>query len=341
MKKYLLPALMLSAMLTVCLSGCSNRSASEDSSAQTTENPAPVVAEGDTVTIENSEEPFEFHIEYANVTEAPELFYQAEAGKVYVDFCVSCKNIGSDIVTVQDTMEGMLIYSGIYEYTGSLMIEEGEDGFLDSIYYNTVAPADTVYLHYLFPAPEEIQHSDRMLELCIAFCGNDYRLIVREGTEGPVSDSEYSKSSGKVSDTLTDGEVVITANSEFYVDFSEITEDVMPPEPGPAYMHYPAEPGETYVNLCVAYKNLSGQEIRGDKAVSAVLTVDGTHYQGASRVEINGRSLFENAGAVHLIPLSTEYVHYLFPIPMEVAASGKSMEISLKIDGSSYTYYIK
>lgn len=341
MKKYLLPALMLSAMLTVCVSGCSNPSASENSSAQTEEDPAPVVAEGDTVTIDDNEEKFEFRIEYVNIAKDPELYYPAEAGKVYVDFCAACKNVGNDIVTVQDALDGMLLYSGIYEYTGSCMIEKGENRFLDSIYYDTVKPADTVYLHYLFPVPEEVQDSDRMLELNISFCGSDYRLIVREGAEGSVSGSEGSKASGKVSDTITDHEVVTTANSEFYVDFSEITNDVIPPKPGGAYIHYPAEPGETYVNFCVAFKNMSGQEIRGDKAFSAKLTVGDTHYQGAARVEINGRSMFENAGAVHLIPLSTEYVHYLFPIPEDAASGGESLEISLKVDGVNYTYYIK
>lgn len=341
MKKYPLPALMLSAILTICLSGCANRSAAGDSSSQTAENPAPVVAEGDTITIDDNEDKLEFHIEYINITEDPELFYKAEAGKVYVDFCVSCKNIGDEIFIVNDTIEGALIYSGVYKYAGSPKIEEGENRFLTSIYYNKVKPSDTVYLHYLFLAPEEVQDSDRMLELNISLCDNDYRIIMREGVKGSVSDSENSKSAGKTAETVADGKLVTTANSEFYVDFSEITNDLIPPDPGAVYIHYPANPGETYVNFCVAYKNISGQQIRGDKAISAKLTVGETHYQGAVKVEMYGRSKFENAGAVYLIPLSTEYIHYLFPIPEEVAATGESMEISFKIDGINYTYYCK
>ncbi|MDE6641570.1 MAG: hypothetical protein K2K63_13705 [Acetatifactor sp.] len=341
MKKYLLPALMLSAILTISLSGCANRSAAGDSSSQTEENPAPVIAEGDTITIDDNEDKLEFHIEYINITEDPELFYKAEAGKVYVDFCVSCKNIGDEIYIVNDTIDGVLLYSGAYEYAGSPKIEEGEQRFLTSIYYNKVKPADTVYLHYLFPAPEEVRDSDRMLELNISLCDNDYRIIVREGVKGSVSDSENSKSAGRTAEIIEDGELTASANSEFYVDFSEITNDVIPSNPGAAYIHYPANPGETYVNFCLAYKNMSGQQIRGDKAISAKLTVGETHYQGAAKVEINGRSMFENAGAVQLIPLSTEYVHYLFPIPEEVAAGGESMVISFKIDGINYTYYCK
>lgn len=341
MKKYLLPALMLSAILTVCLSGCANRSAAGDSSSQTEENPAPVVAEGDTITIDDNEDNLEFHIEYINITEDPELFYKAEAGKVYVDFCVSCKNIGDEIFIVNDTIEGSLIYSGVYKYTGSPKIEEGESRFLASIYYNKVKPSDTVYLHYLFLAPEEVRDSDRMLELSISICGNDYRIIMREGTQGSVSDSENSKAAGRTAEIIEDGELVTTANSEFYVDFSEITNDLIPPNPNTIYIHYPANPGETYVNFCVAYKNMSDQQIRGDKAISAKLTVGETHYQGAAKVEMYGRSNFENAGAIELIPLSTEYIHYLFPIPEEVAAGGESMVISFKIDGINYTYYCK
>lgn len=341
MKKKFLSALIISAIFLICFSGCANPSAAVDSSSLPEEDPAPVVAAGDTITIDDNGNNFEFHIEYINITEEPELFYKAETGKVYVDFCVSCKNTGNDITTVQDTIDGILIYSGVYEYTGSLMIEEGESRFLDSVYYDTVEPAATVYLHYLFSAPEEIQDSDRMLELSVSVCGNDYGMIVREGTEGSVSAGENSKSSDKLSENIQDGEVITTDNSEFYVDFSQITNDVIPPNPGAAYMHYAANQGETCVDFCVAYKNMSGQEIRGDKAVSAKLTVGETHYQGTAKAEISGRSMFENAGAVSLIPLSTEYIHYLFPIPEEAANSGESMKISVKIDGSSYTYTIR
>lgn len=337
MKKHLLPALAVSAFITICFSGCANDSTAGKAPSVTEENTASAAAIGDTVTADDS---FEFHLEYVNITEDPELYYSAEKGKVYVDFCLSCKNIGSEEAAVYDIITGTLVYSGIYQYTGSLMEEEGEDRFLSRTYYDSwVDPSDTIYLHYLFTAPEEISGSDRMLEINTSICGSDYRILVREGETGPISVGEISKASGKTSETIANGEIVITENAKFYVDFYEITTDVVPPNPGMAYNHFAAEAGETYVNFCVAYQNLSPQKISAKKALSVKLTIDGEQYQGATMAEINSRSMFEGASSIDLLPLSTEYIHYLFPIPEEAAADGKSMEISIKADGVSYTYY--
>ena len=337
MKKHLLPALAISAVIIICFSGCANGSAAEKTPSVTEENTAAAAAIGDTITIDDS---FEFHLEYVNIAREPGLYHPAEKGKVYVDFCLSCKNIGNEKAVVHDIITGTLVYSGIYQYTGSLMEEEGENRFLSRTYYDSwVDPSDTVYLHYLFTAPEEIVSSDRMLEINTAICGSDYRILVREGETGPISVGEISEASGKTSETIANGEIVITENAKFYVDFYEITTDVVPPNPGMAYNHFAAEAGETYVNFCVAYQNLSPQKIPAKKALSVKLTIDGEQYPGAAMVEINDRSMFEAASSIDLLPLSTEYIHYLFPIPEDAAADGKSMEISIKADGVSYTYY--
>ena len=339
MKKYLLAALAVSAFLILCLSGCTNESASGDSSSQTEENSAPAAAIGDTVTIDDT---FEFHLEYVNITKEPELYYPAEKGKVYVDFCLSCKNIGSEETSIHEIISGTLVYSGTYKYAGSLMEEEGDDRFLSKTYYDSwLDPQGTAYLHYLFTAPEEVLSSDRMLEINTAICDSDYRILVREGETGPTSDGENSKTSGKTSETITEGETITTENLEFCVDFCEITNDVIPPRPGIAYNHFAAEAGETYVNFCVSYKNLSPQAVGAKKALSVKLTIDGEQYQGAAMAEINGRSMFEAASSINLLPLSTEYIHYLFPISEEIAAGGKSIEITIKADGISYTYHCK
>lgn len=340
MRKYSLLALTISAILVVSISGCADRSAVEDKSSHAEEITAQIVAEGETVVIDDI---CEFRIDSINIAKQPELFYEAEAGKVYADLCIACKNLADATVSLVNIItDESLVYSGIYQYTGTLMVEEDDRSWLTSTSYGTIVhSSETAYAHCLFPVPEEIQDSDRMLVFHVTIGGNDYQVIGREGVKGSVSDSGDNGTQGKISGRVADGEVKVTANSEFYVDFVQITDDVVPPNPGTAYNHFAADAGEVYVDFCVAYKNISDQEIRADKAVSAKLTIGEDSYNGASLVEINGRHLFENAGSMYVIPLSTEYIHCLFPIPAEAATGSDNMEISFKIDGKSYTYTVR
>lgn len=335
MRKYY--CLIIMIILTVSFTGCTDRPTVEESpTSQPEENTAPVLAVGETVTIDGM---CEFQVNYVTITEHPESYFNAETDKTYVDFCITYKNLGDSIVTANNIMEGKLIYSGLYEYEGKDTVD-AEDGSSSWSYAHTVKmnPSDTRQVHYYFTVPKEVQDSGRMVELNMNIRQNEYRVIVREGDKGTIPDSGSSDASRKTSGAITDGEVVTTDNSEFYVEYSEFTKKVMPPAPHNAYNYYAADEGKIYIDVCVAYKNISTQKIRADKAVSAQLKQADARTIIAEQLE---RSMFDYANLVNIIPLGTEYIHCIFLVPEEVATNNEQLTITFKIDGNRYTYTVK
>lgn len=335
MRKYFCLVIMI--ILTVSFTGCADRSIVEEApTAQPEENTAPVLTVGETVTIDGM---CEFQMNYVTITEHPESYFKAETGKTYVDFCITYKNLGDNIVTANNIMEGKLIYSGLYEYEGKDTVD-AEDGSSSWSYAHTVKmnPSDTRQVHYYFTVPKEVQDSGRMVELNMNIRQNEYRVIVREGDKGTIPGSGSSDASRKTSGEITDGEVVATDNSEFYVEYSEFTKKVTPPTPNTGYRYYEADEGKIFIDICVSYKNMSTQKIMAHKAVSAKLK------QAEAQTVIMeqfGRSNFDYANVVSIIPLGTEYVHYIFQVPEEAATNNEQLTISFKIDGNSYTYSVK
>ena len=304
----------------------------------------PVLAVGDSATTDQCE----FTVDYVNITRdvmPPQpgswySHYEAKAGKVYVDLCVAYKNTGTSNIDADTTISGNLIYSGKYEYTGFSMIET--DSRSDFTYSNitSIAPLDTGYVHYLFAVPEEVDHSGAEIVLKMTIGGEKYKIIVREGT-GTATENPPQQE-GKTSGEVVLGEVVVTKNSEFSIDYSDITKDVMPPQPGSWYSHYESEAGTVYVDVCFAYKNTTGNNVGADDVISAGLKYAGQYdYTGFSMIEKDSRSDFTYSNITSIAPLSTEYVHYLYAVPEEVATSSESVEVTFTIDGNTYTYKVR
>ena len=133
------------------------------------------------------------------------------------------------------------------------------------------------------------------------------------------------------------GEKVITENSEFTIEYVDITKDVVPPQKDDWYNHYEADEGKVYVDICFAYKNTNTEKIYVDDAITADMKYAGKYnYTGFSCCEEDNRSSF--ISYTYISPLATEYVHYLFEVPEEVKTSGDSIEITFTIDGNNYSY---
>lgn len=292
----------------------------------------------------------EFFVDYTNITKdvmppAPGSFYshyEAEDGKVYVDLCVSYKNLETSDADADEIMKGILIYGGQYEYTGFSMIEE--ESRSDFTYSNitSIAPLSTEYLHYLFEVPEEVENSGWDIKIVFMIEGTEYEVVVREGTTGETtaqSESAEQKTSGE----LKVGEVVAIANvCEFNVDYSAISAKVMPPVPGDFYSYYEAEDGKVYVDFCIAYKNLQSSDKAADEVMGAKLTYAGKYeYAGFSMIEEDGRGDFTYSNITSIAPLNTEYVHYLFEVPAEVETSTDPIAITFMINGNTYTYTVR
>lgn len=310
----------------------------------TTEDKAPVITVGDS----SMTNICEFSIEYINITNdvmPPQpgdwySHYEADKGKVYVDICVAYKNTDTSEVTADETISGILLYDGTYEYTGFSIIEEDNRTDLNYSNITSIAPLSTEYVHYLFEVPEEIKDTGAEIVLKMNIGGSDYKIIAREGNgTATVQDkSETWKTSGEVAI----GEVVVTKNSEFNIDYADIVNSVVPPQPGDWYSYYEAEEGKVYVDICFAYKNTNSQNVEADSVISAELKyADKYEYTGFSIIEEGSRADFTYSNITSIAPLSTEYVHYLFEVPQEVQTSGESIEVTFTVDGNTYTYKVR
>lgn len=301
----------------------------------------------ETVTVADS---CEFYVDYTDITAdvmPPQpgswySHYEAENGKVYIDICVAYKNLATTDRNADEVLSATLIYGGKYQYTGFSMIEE--ENRSDFTYSNitSIAPLSQEYLHYLFEVPAEVETSDGTLTVLLNVEGAKYSIVVREGTEGEVA-TLNANAIAKTSGPIKNGEVIAVMNNcEFYVDYSNITADVMPPQSGDWYSHYEAEDGKVYVDLCFAYKNWKTTNVGADDVISAKLTYAGKYeYTGFSMIEESNRSDFTYSNITSIAPLTTEYVHYLFEVPAEVETSSEPIEISFTIGGNTYTYTVR
>ena len=292
----------------------------------------------------------EFYIDHTNITDdvmppAPDSFYShyvAEDGKVYVDICIAYKNLSTGDRSADEIINGVLVYSGKYEYRGFSIIEENNRGDFTYSNITSIAPLTTEYLHYLFEIPVEAAEDNGSLVILLDIEGNSYSVTVREGTESQAA-SENKDAAAKKGGEVKDGETVLIEDKcEFFVDYSNITDDVMPLYPDSFYSHYEAEDGKIYVDICIGYKNLKNNDVGADDIISASLTYAGKYeYRGFSMIEENNRGDFTYSNITSIAPLATEYVHYLFEVPMEVGSSAEPIEIEFSIEGNKYFYTVR
>lgn len=304
----------------------------------------PVISIGDRISTDTCE----FSIDYINITNdvlppSPGSWYshyEADDGKVYVDFCVAYKNMASGNIGADETVSGILIYADKYEYKGFSMIEEDNRSNFTYSNITSIVPLTTEYVHYLFEVPEEVETSNLNIVLKMRIGGIDYKVIAREG-DG-ASAEEAAPQTGKTSGAVEIGEVVVTKNAEFNIDYSDITNDVMPLYPGSWYSHYEADDGKVYVDVCFAYKNTSGKSVSADNVISAKLKyADKYDYSGFSMIEEDNRGNFTYSNITSVAPLSTEYIHYLFEVPEEVQNSSESIVVTFSVSGNTYTYAVR
>ena len=318
-----------------------------ESETPTVEKDIPVLPVGETISIDDK---CEFYLDYVNITSdvmPPQpgswySHYEADDGKVYVDVCVAYKNLATRDIEADEVMTGTLIYSGQYEFSGFSMIEE--DSRSDFTYSNitSIAPLSTEYVHYLFSVPEEVQTAENAVGVILAIAGEEYKVIVKEGAVGTVTQNGTGGTTQETSGEIALGETISTKNSEFFVDYANITSDVMPPQPGNWYSHYEADDGKVYVDFCIGYKNTSSKSVGADDVISAKLKYAGKYdYTGFSMIEEDNRGDFTYSNITNISPLSTEYVHYLFSVPEEVESSSDAIVISFRIDGNDYTYSVR
>lgn len=136
--------------------------------------------------------------------------------------------------------------------------------------------------------------------------------------------------------------VTIDDVCEFYIDYSKITKKVLPPNPDSYYSYYEAGNGKTYIDLCIAYKNLDVQDVEADTVIGAKLKYDNKYdYTGFSCIEEDNRGDFTYSNITSISPLTTEYLHYLFEVPEAVGEGTESIVITLYVSGNEYIYRVR
>lgn len=311
--------------------------------------PLPSLTVGETVTIENIGE---ITVDFFQITSDvkppyPASFYShyaADLGKTYVDLCIAYKNLATRDVDADTVAGAKLIYAGKYEYTGFSCIEEDNRGDFTYSSITSISPLSTEYLHYLFEVPEVIETSSGSLDAHLTVAGNTYSILIREGDDSTgISAIDTPSGDSKSGGTLTDKEsVTLGGKCTFYVDFSQITYKVMPPQPASYYSYYEADDGKVYVDFCIAYQNLSTSHVEADDVLSAKLIYDGSYeFSGFSCIEEDSRGDFTYSSITSISPLATEYLHYLFELPDEASNSGKSIEITFIVGGNQYSYIMR
>ncbi len=178
--------------------------------------------------------------------------------------------------------------------------------------------------------------------------GNNDSIEPNENTNEIISEvTNYSGSINKDEKTekneITETDkVTIKDICEFKLDYKKITADVLPPKQDSWYSHYEAEKGKMYVDICIAYKNLSDRAVDADEVGGLSLTyADKYQYSGFSIIEEENRSDFTYSKITSIDPLNTEYIHYLVEIPKEAAESTESLVATLFIESNSYTIKIR
>ena len=106
-------------------------------------------------------------------------YYEAESGKVYVDFCIAYKNTDTAEIEADEILSAELMYDGKYKYTGFSIIEEDNRGDFTYSNITTISPLCTEYLHYLFEVPEEVKTSGKSIAIIFTIDGATYTYTVR------------------------------------------------------------------------------------------------------------------------------------------------------------------
>lgn len=308
----------------------------------------PVLQEKDTITIEDK---CEFFLDAYQITKdvippAPGSYYthyEADEGKAYVDIIIAYKNLETTSINAEKVAVGSLVYSGQYVYEGFSIIEKDSRSSFTYSNITDIAPLTAEYIHLLFAVPEVIMGSENAIEATLNIAGEAYSIMVREGPVGQISVEDISETAvERTSGQVSEKEMVNTNNSLFFVDFVNITNDVLPPAPSSFYTHYEAEAGKIFVDICFAYTSLHNAGINADKVISAKLIYAGKYeYTGFSTIEKESRGSFTYSNITNIAPLCTEYIHYLFSVPQEIESSDDSIEIQFGLDGNEYSFVVR
>jgi hypothetical protein len=85
-------------------------------------------------------------------------------------------------------------------------------------------------------------------------------------------------------------------------------------------------------------KNLQGESLGADDIMSVKVIYDGKYeYTGFDTIEDDDGEDFSYTNIKYIDPLTSNKIHFLNEVPLEVKDSGKDVTIEIKVEGKKYT----
>ena len=141
--------------------------------------------------------------------------------------------------------------------------------------------------------------------------------------------------------TIALGETILGADYEFTLTNVTFSYEVLQPNTSSVYTSYPADSGKVYIDVSADLKNTMERNIRIDELFTVSACYDGKYqYPGFTVVGDDNQFIWASSYTAAL-PLETCQAHGLIECPVEVDTSGKSVVVTIVIDGVSYEYALR
>lgn len=170
---------------------------------------------------------------------------------------------------------------------------------------------------------------------------NLYALTATLDGAAEESAASGTAAAATAAQTIALGETILGADYEFTLTNVTFSYEVLPPNTSSVYTSYPADSGKVYIDVSADLKNTMERNIRIDELFTVSACYDGKYqYPGFTVVGDDNQFIWASSYTAAL-PLETCQAHGLIECPVEVDTSGKSVVVTIVIDGVSYEYALR
>ncbi|MGE5391553.1 MAG: hypothetical protein ACM3PE_10885 [Deltaproteobacteria bacterium] len=137
--------------------------------------------------------------------------------------------------------------------------------------------------------------------------------------------------------------VTVTDFCEFTLDKVEFTTEVIPSRPADFYTYYQVKQNDRiYLHIIARVKNLQPDGQIADTFADVEAKYDNKYqYTGFCSIEESGGGDLTYSNITNIDPLTTAVMHYIIEVPKEVETSGKTLELTVSINGEEYLYKVR
>ncbi len=170
---------------------------------------------------------------------------------------------------------------------------------------------------------------------------NLYALTATLDGAAEESAASGTAAAATAAQTIALGETILGADYEFTLTNVTFSYEVLPPNTSSVYTSYPADSGKVYIDVSADLKNTMERNIRIDELFTVSACYDGKYqYPGFTVVGDDNQFIWASSYTAAL-PLETCKAHGLIECPVEVDTSGKSVVVTIEIDGAPYEYVLR